>query len=302
MPGEDVAVSRGDGVFAPAYVLRVALQDIQPPIWRRLRVSGATTLKQMHRIIQEAMGWHNQHLYAFRVGDQAYGEPDAETSCAPAGAITLAEALPHQGSTCTYEYDFGDGWVHVVVVECITPDAVPAEAPACLAGARACPPEDCGGAFGYQRLLATLADSAHPQHAALRAWAGGAFDAEHFALAEANRQLGRLRSLVPKVRGKGARRSAAPPASSSSPEGGRREHNLALITALAAHTLRQRGLTAELLDPDQLAEVVRALESEALTIGLETLAAQRGVAPNTPTARRPRGGTGPAKPPSQRGG
>jgi hypothetical protein len=100
--------------------------------------------------------------------------------------VRLQDVAPAAKTKFIYEYDFGDGWEHQVVVEKVLPAEPGLRYPVLLAGKRACPPEDCGGPWGYEELLAILANPKHKEHKAMRAWLGGPFDAEAFDLAEAN--------------------------------------------------------------------------------------------------------------------
>jgi hypothetical protein len=79
-----------------------------------------------------------------------------------------------------YVYDFGDDWVHKVVVEKVLPADPRISYPVCVAGKRACPPEDCGGVWGYREFLAAISDPDHPEHEEMLEWVGGAFDPEEF--------------------------------------------------------------------------------------------------------------------------
>ena len=138
------------------------------------------------------MGWQNTHLYEFEVRGRRYGvpEPDEpEYRVEPVWKITLQEAAPTQGVSFSYVYDLGDNWVHEIVVERIeTPDK-PFRYPVCLAGARRCPPEDCGGPAGYAELLEIIGDPNHPEHGERLQWAGRHFDPVVFDLAAVNRKL-----------------------------------------------------------------------------------------------------------------
>jgi hypothetical protein len=175
----------------PVYQLKVTLKGVRPPIWRRLLVPGNVTLARLHRILQVAMGWEDYHLYRFEVGGASFGEPDPEfdDDMRSARRVHLKEVAPAAGSRLLYEYDFGDGWEHRIVVEKILPPQRGVHLPVCLAGKRACPPEDCGGVWGYADLLAALADPAHPEHEAMLRWVGGPFDPEAFDLEAVNEAL-----------------------------------------------------------------------------------------------------------------
>jgi hypothetical protein len=173
------------------YQLHVRLADIEPPIWRRLIVSGQVTLSHLHLMLQVVMGWENYHLHQFIVGAACYGEPDPEFADGMKDdrRTRLRTVARKEGESFLYEYDFGDSWQHVLTVEHILPWTQERLVPRCLDGARACPPEDCGGVSGYEHLLEALRDSRHPEHRELRRWAGEHFDADLFSLQAANSAL-----------------------------------------------------------------------------------------------------------------
>jgi hypothetical protein len=180
------------------YQFRITLLDTHPAIWRRVQVKDCT-LDKLHEHVQTAMGWTNSHLHHFRVREQLYGDPDLmrenfeEMEYADSTATRLSDILPKSGRRFRfeYEYDFGDGWRHEVLFEgCPRPERGK-RYPACLEGARACPPEDVGGAWGYQEFLEALADPEHEDHDGLLEWAGGAFDPEAFGPAAATRAMRR---------------------------------------------------------------------------------------------------------------
>jgi pRiA4b ORF-3-like protein/RNA polymerase alpha subunit len=138
--------------------LKVTLCDVEPPVWRRLLLPSVLTLRELHRAIQIAMGWSDYHLHAFRIGDREYAnleQLDERCGEVDERSITLAEIAAEGITSFEYEYDFGDGWEHAIEVEEI--DSATHERPICLAGARACPPEDCGGPNAYNEILAVLA-------------------------------------------------------------------------------------------------------------------------------------------------
>lgn len=181
----------------PSYQLKISLLEIEPEIWRRLLVRHGVRLDRLHQIFQVAMGWTNSHLHEFRVGDTRYGEPDPEYDegdVRDERSVGLFEVAPKVNDVFLYEYDFGDSWEHLVVIEKIlTPEESSADLPVCLAGARACPPEDCGGVPGYERFLQAIGDATHEEHGEMLAWVGGRFDPEAFDLGKVNRQLRRLK-------------------------------------------------------------------------------------------------------------
>ena len=165
------------------YQLKIALLETKPPIWRRVLVDARSTLGQLHEVIQAAFGWWNCHLHEFEIGRTRYGIPDPDDDWgAPSRdeRRTRLDAIAGEGTSFRYMYDFGDGWDHRVVVEKVLPSPPGAIVPACIDGRRACPPEDCGGAWGYQELLEILADPTHPEHEERLDWVGRALDPETF--------------------------------------------------------------------------------------------------------------------------
>jgi hypothetical protein len=193
--------SRPDDV----YQLKVSLLNVEPSTWRRILVAQDVPLPRLHRILQVAMGWTDSHLHQFTVGDVRFGEPDREFEPSPIdyATIQLNQIAPRIGSTCIYEYDFGDGWHHLIEVE----DALPVESvaeplPRCLDGERACPPEDVGGPAGYADFLAALADPDHPDHEEWRVRVGEGFDPSVFDTGRVNRMLARFAPRATRASGR----------------------------------------------------------------------------------------------------
>jgi hypothetical protein len=169
--------SRRPAAPVPALELEVTLRDVEPRIWRRIVVPESMTLRHLHDVLQIAMGWDDSHLYLFAIGDDDYGEVEDMDELGDVHRTRLG-TLVEPGAVFRYDYDFGDGWEHDVrVVRRTTADR-----PHCLDGARACPPEDCGGPHGYARLMDVLADPARPEHAELTDWLDRPVDAEAFDL------------------------------------------------------------------------------------------------------------------------
>src|SRR2546428_1852801 len=168
------------------YQIKVTLKGSKPPIWRRMQITSETTLGQLHRILQRVMGWEGSHLYQFVIGGIAYGDPSmlGELDAEDARTVTLAALVRGERSKLLYEYDFGDSWEHELLVEKILPVEERKRYPVCLTGKRACPPEDCGGIWGYASLLAAIRDPEHPEHEEMVAWVGGAFDPDALNLDE----------------------------------------------------------------------------------------------------------------------
>ncbi len=164
------------------YQLKVTIVGTKPPVWRRLLVPGSTSLLSLHGIVQAAFGWEDYHLHEFEINGMHYGTDDGQgfgpRPRSERGARLASVAT--EGTTFTYLYDFGDGWEHKVLVEKVTPAEPGTTYPACVGGRRACPPEDCGGSWGYQEFLIAIADQQHPEHDAMLDWAGGEFDPSAF--------------------------------------------------------------------------------------------------------------------------
>lgn len=175
------------------YRLKVTLDGIDPPIWRVLETPDCH-LYCLHHLLQAAMGWEDDHLWGFETARGRFGpHRDAFTQTQPADKITLAGLVQAGQERFGYLYDFGDSWDHVVEMEALTvEDADRLRQPRCVGGARACPPENCGGSWGYQELLDILADPNHPEHAERLEWVGGELDAEKFGLAAVNAALERI--------------------------------------------------------------------------------------------------------------
>ncbi len=195
MPRKTARPAPPTGAIGPrGYLFTITLRDVRPPVWRRIRV-GDVTLDALHAAIQAAMGWDERHRYFFRIGDAWYGRPGRlddqpfaaellDSATATLGAI-LAAGVPR----FAYVYDMGDRWEHEVVYEGPTDVAVPTAA--CLAGARACPPEDCGGVGGFEYLLDVLGDPDHSEHLDL-VESLGSYDPDAFDPAWATARMSRL--------------------------------------------------------------------------------------------------------------
>ena len=182
------------GRKVPIYQLKITLKDSRPAIWRRFQVRSDVTLAKLHRIIQEVMGWFDGHLHQFIVGPIYYGVPDSDdlSEIRDERKVRLDQILSVAGRRIVYEYDFGDGWEHIILLERILSPDPKTRYPRCLGGARACPPEDCGGVHGYVEFLEAIRDPEHEQHEEMLEWIGGEFDPEEFDIVLANRGLKRI--------------------------------------------------------------------------------------------------------------
>lgn len=178
------------------YQFKITLLESQPPIWRRIQVQDCT-LDKLHEHIQTAMGWTNSHLHHFRIKDQLYGDPDLmqenfeEMEYKDSTATKVSDILPNTGKgfRFQYEYDFGDSWHHEVLFESVVQTDPKVHYPVCLEGNRACPPEDCGGIWGYPDFLEAIQNPKHERHAELLEWVGRRFDPEKFDAARATKAM-----------------------------------------------------------------------------------------------------------------
>ena len=175
------------------YEIRVQLRDIEPPIWRILRIRPQTSLARFHKILQKAMGWTNSHLHLFEIDGKAYGEGDfdCDFDVRDYTGVTLEDVFVDGRTSFLYEYDLGDSWRHDITL-LDTIEGSLGEKVACVAGARACPPEDCGGVGGYYHLMEALANPENEDHEMLLEWVGNRYDPEAFDLERVNRALKRL--------------------------------------------------------------------------------------------------------------
>lgn len=174
------------------FQLHVELEDISPPVWRKVLVPSNITLAALHTALNELMGWTNSHLHQFLLRDRIFGDKRADDF----GELEFEDEkkfclddLIGEGQVISYEYDFGDGWTHHVKVEKKLEFDRRLAYPLCVAGARACPPEDCGGPPGYESLVAKLRDPKDAEHDDLVTWVGGFFDPEGFDVNRTNNGL-----------------------------------------------------------------------------------------------------------------
>lgn len=182
--------------------LKVSLRGSKPPIWRRLEVPSQITLALLHDVIQDAFGWENYHLWVFTTPAGEFGRPDPELGHRSAAGKKLNGVVRRAGDRVGYTYDFGDDWEHDILVEDVRSAEPGVAYPRCVAGRRACPPEDCGGIWGYEELLAVLADPRHEDHEERLEWLGLSsardFDPAAFDLDAVNDALSAIAKVLVK--------------------------------------------------------------------------------------------------------
>ncbi len=194
--------------------LKIKLSDIDPPIWRRIKVPADFPLRRLHDVIQAVFDWLDYHLHQFEVGDRIYGSPKqgdgdfGEKHLYSDRNIKLGALLDRGVQRFIYRYDFGDDWEHVITVEQITDPEDGVEYPILVDGARRAPPEDCGGPPGFEAFLEAMLDEGHEEHVALMDWYGEHFDPDDMELDAVEAMLGRIRASRRKGPAKGSRASS----------------------------------------------------------------------------------------------
>jgi Plasmid pRiA4b ORF-3-like protein len=177
------------------YWLKATIMGTKPSVWRRVIVPGEITLAGLHDVLQAAFGWWDCHLHEFEIGGVRYGVDDGEDGHPPQNERRTRQCdVAVADSSFVYVYDFGDDWRHKVTVEKVLPASPNTRYPLCTDGRRACPPEDCGGTWGYRQFLTAIRDPGHAGHESMLEWVGGQFDSEAFDIGEFEHrlQLGRL--------------------------------------------------------------------------------------------------------------
>jgi hypothetical protein len=160
------------------FQFKIQLKNItNPPVWRRVMVPAQFSFYQFHLVVQAAFGWENYHLFQFSPAglssQPAIRQPFDDGENEPfmkAEKTKMDKIFDEAGQKFTYVYDFGDGWEHKITLEKITEDkTITAD---CTAGKGACPPEDCGGPWGYLNLLEILKDPSNPEYEEMKEWLG----------------------------------------------------------------------------------------------------------------------------------
>jgi hypothetical protein len=177
------------------YQLQIALRGSKPKIWRRVLVPSDLLLSHFHFVIQRTMGWDDSHLHQFiknrtfytvrMKDDHLWGE----TNNVDYQKMKISDLLQFEKEKIVYEYDFGDSWEHDIILEKILPVDPKMKYPVCVAGEMNCPPEDCGGVWGYAEMLEILKHPDHEEYESYLEWLGDEFDPEHFDKDEVNRWL-----------------------------------------------------------------------------------------------------------------
>ncbi|MEN3285527.1 MAG: hypothetical protein V7607_6667 [Solirubrobacteraceae bacterium] len=169
-PGEDQRASGNTDVIVQIKVKLLGVS--KPPVWRRLQLRADTSLDHLHEMIVAAFGWQDYHMHVFTSGPDEFGVPDPELGFADERHVSLGQLIGGVGDRLRYTYDFGDDWQHEIVVEDLLDADPEIHYPILIAAKGACPPEDCGGPWGYAELKEILADPSHEQHQEMLDWLG----------------------------------------------------------------------------------------------------------------------------------
>lgn len=186
------------------FQFKIQIREIaKPTVWRRVKVDADNSFRDLHKVIQLAFGWTFSHLYSFSneafsplfqiedpdFMDEDYGSPIDSTK------IKLNDIFVVEKQIFTYVYDFGDAWEHKITLEKITDEKL--DVPVCLAGKGKCPPEDCGGAWGYEDIKVAINEPSHPEYEDIRSWLGldedEVWEPNEFDLDEANLMLSEIK-------------------------------------------------------------------------------------------------------------
>ncbi len=186
---------RASGRNAAVYRFKITLKDADPAIWRRIETKDVT-LEKLHELIQTAMGWTNSHLHQFEIADSRYTDPRFmmddfdDFGAIDYSGMRVSELVSEHGAKLRmgYEYDFGDGWQHEVVLEKVTESEPGIRYPRCIDGERACPPEDVGGVYGFSDYVEAITNPNHSEHDDFLEW-NGPFDPAEFDATAATRRM-----------------------------------------------------------------------------------------------------------------
>lgn len=181
------------------YTLRIKLRGISPSIWRKIEVPSSVKLTSLAEIILDAMGWWNEHLHQFVGKGRNELYPTAQKPDDDAffggrriwgGDVPISHLLKKEKDKVLFEYDFGDSWEHEVLLSKVE-DYADGEKRGVrlIGGKRACPPEDCGGVWGYNELCEAMQHPYSARAKELKSWLGYKYDPEEFFLDEVQENI-----------------------------------------------------------------------------------------------------------------
>ena len=178
--------------FKEIYHLFIFLEEIEPVIWRRMKVDSETSLFELHNYIQFIFNWKNYHLYRFEKNGVEFGDPrlDDGDPVIDVKNVPINTLLKNDKDELLYEYDFGDSWLHRIVLEKVIVDEEGAfKRPECIGGELASPPEDVGGVPGFAEFLKKWINPDDPENQEMKNWAGKKYNPDVFDLKKANSML-----------------------------------------------------------------------------------------------------------------
>jgi hypothetical protein len=178
------------------YQLYIELMEIEPKIWRRILIPNDFSVADFHKIIQTTMGWENAHLHQFikdkiNYSTRMHDDDDKwdEMGSEDYANLKVGDLLVKINDKILYEYDFGDSWMHSIVLEKKVPEDRNSQYPICIDGARDCPPEDCGGVQGYFHILEIMKKPGTKKYVEMQEWLEFEFEPEYFNSEEINAYL-----------------------------------------------------------------------------------------------------------------
>ena len=181
---------------------KIELDDTDPKVTRSFKVSPNTTMYELHHIIQIVMGWTNSHIYQFNVGKQVMADTrlvdDELGPVTDVKGVMLTDVFSKVGTVVIYEYDFGDGWKHHLELVDISTHTFDEALPKIIGGEYACPPEDCGGRYGYRELKEILLNPKYPEYESTMVWVGPKFNPLVCDFNSIQQGLGKLQKLIDK--------------------------------------------------------------------------------------------------------
>lgn len=179
---------------------RIHLIGTEPLVTRTFTLSEKTTMYELRHMIQVVMGWTNSHLYQFNVEEEVIADTrmvdDELGPVTDVKGVMVTEVFSKVGNTVTYEYYFGDGWIHHLELVEISTHPIDEVLPQIIGGENACPPEDCGGTYGYKELKAVPLNPKHPEYNSTKKWVGCTFDPMVCDLKTIQQNLGKLGKLI----------------------------------------------------------------------------------------------------------
>ncbi len=173
------------------YLLEIRLDNCCVDVWRTVEVSSNIVLPELHQVIQAAMGWWDEHLHQFVKDKVYYMSEDSvkenlnfamcNVDMVAYEETHLFELLNRKKAHLKYEYDFGDSWYHTItLLERRSYTEGESRKPKLIAGENACPPEDCGGIWGYEGVVEAAKHKRSKRYKELKDWLGEDFDPYQF--------------------------------------------------------------------------------------------------------------------------